>query len=616
MDPRAPSLEFVRDREKTQQFFRELTDAGLSKQTQLNYMKNLKRFLTYQTINTNLRHDDKDLHTDCREFIDYLGLLQKSCSKKVSKEITQKRHERLTADGELTTHDCTAVLRAAKGDFLAITRKMLSEKQLTTDECLDYMYNLQALVILKHLQRPGVVTHMTVPEWLNKKTTTSGYTVVGVKEHKTSAQQVATFALSQEEVTWFDLYYTCVRPQLQSCIRKRKREDMDGTEERFFISSASGRIHNPSNDLQRLHIRYGVRPWVTSQRARRVFETATKSLTDTEKSLVADYLTHSTATAEKHYRMKQADNVVRASQLLDLLAGQSTTDPSEGESSRAARSIARNAAQQKAETTDLQTDFEAAYNRLVEQHPVTVEGGAPDKALRADISPSFQRKLYERWVKAQMKLRKQHIHSRFGPRLPSEEKVSKWISDQGWRSNIPSAAQFVNEWKPHGSVDTALDAKRIRRLTRTQRWKGLVVTEDGGEGKGVIATRRFLAGEVVCDYHGQVVTASEGHSTHSTVSAEDGVHMFFFENMNGQAMCIDAHSPCCECHPDRQTFGRLIKHSRKCCNLRPRAYTLQNGVDIIIFLATKNIKENEELLFDYGVERRSLIGKGLNLLWV
>lgn len=31
MDPWAPSLEFVRDREKTQQFLRELTDVGLSK---------------------------------------------------------------------------------------------------------------------------------------------------------------------------------------------------------------------------------------------------------------------------------------------------------------------------------------------------------------------------------------------------------------------------------------------------------------------------------------------------------------------------------------------------------------------------------------------------------
>ncbi|KAF4094054.1 hypothetical protein AMELA_G00009090 [Ameiurus melas] len=36
-----------------------------------------------------------------------------------------------------------------------------------------------------------------------------------------------------------------------------------------------------------------------------------------------------------------------------------------------------------------------------------------------------------------------------------EEKVSKWISDRGWRINIPRAAQFINEWEPPGSVVTA-----------------------------------------------------------------------------------------------------------------------------------------------------------------
>ncbi|KAF4094053.1 hypothetical protein AMELA_G00009080 [Ameiurus melas] len=46
---------------------------------------------------------------------------------------------------------------------------MLSEKQLTTDDCLDYMYYLQALVILKHLQRPGVVTHMTLSSEVAKQ---------------------------------------------------------------------------------------------------------------------------------------------------------------------------------------------------------------------------------------------------------------------------------------------------------------------------------------------------------------------------------------------------------------------------------------------------------------
>ena len=70
------------------------------------------------------------------------------------------------------------------------------------------------------------------------------------------------------------------------------------------------------------HFRYKLKP-VTSQVARRVFETATKTLTDVENSLMADYLTHSTATAEKHYRMKQPETIVRANQLLARLAGES-----------------------------------------------------------------------------------------------------------------------------------------------------------------------------------------------------------------------------------------------------------------------------------------------------
>ena len=53
-------------------------------------------------------------------------------------------------------------------------------------------------------------------------------------------------------------------------------------------------------------------PKVTRQMARRAFETATAKMTDIEKSMVADNLTHSSATAE---------NVVTASLLLKRLLG-------------------------------------------------------------------------------------------------------------------------------------------------------------------------------------------------------------------------------------------------------------------------------------------------------
>lgn len=64
-------------------------------------------------------------------------------------------------------------------------------------------------------------------------------------------------------------------------------------------------------------------PVVTNQKARRVFETATKQLNDMEKSLVADYLTHSTATAEKHYRMKQGANLLKGYNIIRRLAAES-----------------------------------------------------------------------------------------------------------------------------------------------------------------------------------------------------------------------------------------------------------------------------------------------------
>lgn len=61
----------------------------------LNTCTSSDRFLVYHTVNTNLMHEDRALFDDCRLFIEFLGSLQKCCSKQVSKEITQKRYVQL-----------------------------------------------------------------------------------------------------------------------------------------------------------------------------------------------------------------------------------------------------------------------------------------------------------------------------------------------------------------------------------------------------------------------------------------------------------------------------------------------------------------------------------------
>ncbi|KAJ8362136.1 hypothetical protein AAFF_G00393010 [Aldrovandia affinis] len=257
-------------------------------------------------------------------------------------------------------------------------------------------------------------------------------------------------------------------------------------------------------------------------------------------------------------------------------------------------------------------DLQEAYDKLIETHPVTVDGDVPDKAARRKVSPEHQQSLYNRWLKVKMRLRMQHVLSHFCRRLPKEERVSAWINKQGWRTNIPSAGRIVSEWKPSASVDGVMDSKRIQRLTRNQNWKGLLTKNIDGKGKGVVATRTFQAGEVVCDYHGQIATAQAGKNIHQSTSAEETGYMFFYTNSRQQNMCIDAHSPSCECHPGKETFGRLINHSHKKFNLKPRYYSAEidgQEKDVILFFATKNIDVNEELLFDYGVQKKSFRGE-------
>ncbi|KAL7825647.1 hypothetical protein SRHO_G00340400 [Serrasalmus rhombeus] len=363
MDPQQASLLFVRQHEKSREYFLKLSEAGLSKQTVQNYIKSVKRFLKFHTGSTDLCFTDRVLHEDCKNYISFLDNIQMATSKQVSKETTRKRFDTFQ-EGVLSSTQVTAVLAAAKKDFLAVIGKLHAGEcspghQLTLTELQLVLYYLEAIVILEHAQWPGVVEHMTVTEWISRRRddTRPGFVVVAVKEHKTAA----TFVLTQEQEMWFDLYFSEVRPVMLG--KKRKRvEDDDETDERFFISSTDKAIYNASNDLERLHKKYQV-PKVTSQMARRAYETATKELSDVQKTKVAGYLTHSTATAEKHYRMKEIGSAVDA--FLRNLRGDSDSDQSDTPRGSSAY------------LTD-----QAAYDKLLRSYPVTLDGVPPNRSRR------------------------------------------------------------------------------------------------------------------------------------------------------------------------------------------------------------------------------------------
>ncbi|GLD47516.1 uncharacterized protein AKAME5_000167900 [Lates japonicus] len=69
----------------------------------------------------------------------------------------------------------------------------------------------------------------------------------------------------------------------------------------------------------------------------------------------------------------------------------------------------------------------------------------------------------------------------------------------------------------------------------------------------------------------------------------------------------------------KDTFGRRMNHSRKKSNVKPVHFQLKfpDGCrDTILFLASQDIKCNDELLWDYGVKKTSFRGEGIDLDWL
>ncbi|XP_041418353.1 uncharacterized protein LOC108705534 isoform X2 [Xenopus laevis] len=328
MNPQDANLAFVKDIQRTNEFFLKLQEI-VSHQTVFTYLKHVRRFVKFQIDNTNLFATDLSMHNACNNFMKATDALQKRISKGISREVVKKRYDSLTHKMK-TPEDCRRLLSTAKVTFLKALDA--AQKDETDDQVkFEIVHYLEALLVLKHLQRPGVVQNMTNTEWKNRihHRYTSGntqirLTIIGVAEHKTATQQVAAFALTEEEEKWFDVYYRHIRPRL---VRDNSPTDI------FFLSSNGKKLHSVSNDLWRYHQRYNI-PNVCSQDVRRVCETFTVSqYTDSERHLFAKYLAHTNATAERNYREKTLDDICHA-YLLVSGAGASSSHESQAGTSR------------------------------------------------------------------------------------------------------------------------------------------------------------------------------------------------------------------------------------------------------------------------------------------
>lgn len=71
------------------------------------------------------------------------------------------KHRRFV-DGAPGIKDCQTILRVAKPDFLRIHGDLLKRKELSNTEKTLYRYYCEALLVFRHMQRPGTVEALTV----------------------------------------------------------------------------------------------------------------------------------------------------------------------------------------------------------------------------------------------------------------------------------------------------------------------------------------------------------------------------------------------------------------------------------------------------------------------
>ncbi|NP_001082308.1 mesendoderm nuclear factor, gene 1 L homeolog [Xenopus laevis] len=421
VDPSKPSLKFLDDTPKAEKavaFFTELASLGNSHATQFTYLKHIKRFVRSQMNTLTSSHQSKETVERCKLFLKMTEGLQGKLSKGISAETVGKKYDYMTS-GKKDPVECQRILAVARPTIEQLIKKAKMGGTLLDKEKCVVLYYLEAIVVLKQLQRPGVVQNMTVEEWRNRKLSDCKTRMaIAVKKHKTATQQVATVLLEEEQ--WFDVFYKKIRP---SFVRS-------GTSPKtFFISSSGEPIHSVTNDIARLHQKFNLRP-VTSQEARRRMETymASHLKTDAERYSFAKMLGHSNLTAERVYREKTIENMVEAAEVMKkaLYGPQASTSrfkqmpqqPLETESTVVSRDLREN-----------------AFERFKQARPVTHDANPPCLKAALAFSHEYGQYCYDRWRKLQNKMRVDYVAGIFKYQKPNEERVRECIEGHAWKTN-------------------------------------------------------------------------------------------------------------------------------------------------------------------------------------
>eukprot|EP00118_Oscarella_pearsei_P001794 m.8493 g.8493 ORF g.8493 m.8493 type:complete len:242 (+) comp20630_c0_seq1:82-807(+) len=145
-----------------------------------------------------------------------------------------------------------------------------------------------------------------------------------------------------------------------------------------------------------------------------------------------------------------------------------------------------------------------------------------------------------------------------------------------------------------------LQQKRNEERLRDECEEGIEVRETQDKGRSVFAVRSFKAGDLICEYSGDLISKEEAEKREDKYAGDStcGCYMYYFK-WKGKCWCLDATK-------DNGRKGRLLNHAK----LKPNVNTKLLEVDgrlCLSLIAKRNIKEDEELLYDYGERAKKAV---------
>ncbi|XP_022613557.1 N-lysine methyltransferase KMT5A-A-like [Seriola dumerili] len=164
-------------------------------------------------------------------------------------------------------------------------------------------------------------------------------------------------------------------------------------------------------------------------------------------------------------------------------------------------------------------------------------------------------------------------------KAPQNRKVTDYYPIR--RSNRKTKAELKNEEHRH-----------IDDLIKNGIEEGMQVKNIEGKGRGVFAVKGFTKGEFVVEYHGDLLELPEAKKREAQYAQDPqtGCYMYYFQYQS-KTYCVDATK-------ETSRLGRLINHS-KTGNCQTKLHAI-DGAPHLILVASREIKAEEELLYDYG----------------